>query len=160
MRSALRERRREVYRMRYRFGVDESEVVSRLVNQYDVTEATIQHDLNTMDEWLSELDIPLTNEYAQLRNLRDQQQELEQLAIRAQQEGDPAETRRIRQLLIELLLIEYEKSRELNQTEGPYSSGNKIGEMDHQTEVAIGMFTGHDYLKEDEELSEVLGTDE
>jgi hypothetical protein len=136
MRPDLRERRRETYRLLYRLGVPYSDAVSRLAEQYGVTESAIENDIAKMNGWITEIDIPLADGILRVRQVREQAQELEQIALQAQQNEDLAEARRAREAIVKAVETEDQMARRLGLTE----------EAPHQVEVIDGLDA------EDEEL--------
>ena len=88
MNPELRERREDTYQLLVAHGIKRSEVVARLSDQYGVTKTTIRRDIDQMPEWLPEISVDFGAGIVRLTRLRDQQQELERLALEAQREGN------------------------------------------------------------------------
>jgi len=88
MNEELRERREQTYRQLVAYGRPHAEVVARLADEYDVTRDAIRKDIKQMPEWLGDLSVDFGAGIVRLTRLRDQQQELEMLALQAQQDGD------------------------------------------------------------------------
>lgn len=129
MRPDLRERRKETYRLLYRLGVPYSDAVARLAEQYDVTEAAIRKDIERMSGWITDLDVPLADGLLRVRQVREQAQELEQIALQAQQDEDLTEARRAREAIVKAVETEDQMARRLGLTE----------EAPHQVEVIDGL---------------------
>jgi CheY-like chemotaxis protein len=138
VRDDLRERRRETYRMLYRLGIPYGEAVSRLAEQYDVSESAIENDVAKMSGWITDLDVPLTDGLLRLRQVREQARELEQLALQARQDEDLAEARRCREAIVKTVARENRMAQRLGVTT----------EAAHTVEVVDGLDP------EDEELLE------
>jgi hypothetical protein len=117
VRPDLRERRQETYRLIYRLGLPQRDAVSRLADQYDVTEAAVRKDIQRMSGWITDLDIPLADGLLRVRQIREQAQELEQLALQAKQDGDLAEARRCREAIVSAVETEDKMARRLGLTE-------------------------------------------
>lgn len=117
MRPDLRERRRETYRLLYRLGVPYSDAVSRLSKQYDVTESAIENDIAKMSGWITDLDVPFADGLLRVRQVREQAQELEQLALKAQEDGDLTEARRAREAIVSAIETEDRMARRLGLTD-------------------------------------------
>jgi hypothetical protein len=117
MRPDLRERRRETYRLLYRLGVPYSDAVSRLAEQYDVTESAIENDIAKMSGWITDVDVSLQDGLLRVRQVREQAQELEQLALQAQQNEDLTEARRCREAIVKAVETENQMAQRLGLTE-------------------------------------------
>jgi hypothetical protein len=129
VRPDLRERRRETFRLMYRLGLPQRDVVARLADQYDVSEAAVQKDIQRMSGWITDLDVPLQDGVLRVRQIREQAQELEQAALEAKQDGDLAEARRCREAIVKAVETEDQMARRLGLT----------GEAPHQVEVIGGL---------------------
>jgi len=140
MRPDLRERRRETYRLLYRLGVSYSDAVSRLAEQYDVTESAIENDIAKMSGWITEIDVPLADGLLRVRQVREQVQELEQLALQAQQNEDLTEARRAREAIVKAIRTEDQMARRLGLTEeSPVKEGVHDG-LDPEDEALLDEF--------------------
>lgn len=117
MRPELRERRKKTYRLLYQLGVSYSDVVSRLADQYGVTESAIENDIAKMSGWITDLDVPLADGLLRVRQVREQVQELEQLALQAQQNEDLTEARRARVAIVKAVETEDQMARRLGLTD-------------------------------------------
>jgi hypothetical protein len=129
MREDLRERRQQTYHMLYRLGVSYGNTVSRIAEEYDVAESTVKSDIANMSNWVRELDVSLHDGLLRVRKVRDQHQELEQLALEARQNGDLAEARRAREAIVKALETENRMAQRLGLTnEEPQRHEVEIGE--------------------------------
>ena len=136
MREDLRERREQTFHLIYRMGVSPSKAVARIADQHDCSESAVWTDLGRMGDWITsdELNVSFQDGILRVAKVRAQHQELEQLAVQAQQDGDPAEARRCREAIVSAVETEDQMARRLGLTD----------EAPHQVEV--------DLDPEDEEL--------
>lgn len=89
MKEELRERREETWNLLVVNGMDYSKVVERLSEKYGVAESTISTDINRMDDWLPKLDrVSQKSGHSRLKELRQNRQRLQQMALEARQDGD------------------------------------------------------------------------
>ncbi|WP_101294155.1 hypothetical protein [Halegenticoccus soli] len=86
MNDKLRARREETYRMLVAHGRPQAEVIARLSDEYGVTKNAIRQDIKQMTEWLPDLSVDFGAGIVRLTRLRDQQQELELLAMKAERD--------------------------------------------------------------------------
>ena len=144
MRPDLRERRRETYRLLYRLGVPYSDAVTRLAEQYDVTESAIENDIAKMSGWITDLDVPLADGLLRVRQVREQVQELEQLALQAQQNEDLTEARRAREAIVKAVKTEDKMARRLGLTEEAPVKVETISGLDPADEELLDEWCGID----------------
>lgn len=102
-----RTRRQTLWERHLLMGEPRDTVVAELATEYDVDEATIEEDLETIIEWLPKLD-PLreVGGVAALAELRANRQHLHELAHHARKAGDITEERKIREEINDSLNLE------------------------------------------------------
>jgi len=142
MRPNLRERRRETYRLLYQLGVPYSDAVSRLAEQYDVTESAIENDIAKMSGWITEIDVSLQDGLLRVRQVREQAQELEQLALQAQQNEDLTEARRCREAIVKAVETENQMARRLGLTDEAPHQEEVAGSLDPADEALVSEWCG------------------
>ena len=144
MRPDLRERRRETYRLLYRLGVPYSQAVTRLADQYDVTESAIENDIAKMSGWITKIDVPLADGLLRVRQVREQVQELEQVALQAKQDGDLTEARRAREAIVDAVETENRMAQRLGLTNEEPVQIEVAGGLDPDDEELLDEFCGID----------------
>lgn len=102
-----RTRRQALWERHLLMGEPRETVITELTAEYDVDEATVEDDLETITEWLPKLD-PLRDAggISALAELRANRQQLHQLAQQAREEGDITEERKIREEINDSLNLE------------------------------------------------------
>lgn len=141
MRPDLRERRRETYRLLYRLGVNYGDAVSRLAEEYDVSESAIRKDIERMSGWITELDVPLTDGLLRVRQVHEQAQELETLALQAKQDGDLTEARRAREAIVKAIETENRMAQRLGFTNEEPVQVELASGLDPEDEDLLDEFT-------------------
>lgn len=154
MRSDLRERRRDTYRLLYRLGCSYSDTVSRLAEEYDVTESAIENDIAKMSGWITELDVPLTDGLLRVRQVREQAQELETLALQAKQDGDLTESRRAREAIVKAIETENRMAQRLGVTNAEPVQVELASGLDPEDEDLVDEFAGVEGEGEEVDLDE------
>lgn len=86
MNAELRDRREDTYHLLVAHGIAQSEVVTRLSDQYGVSKSAIRKDIRQMPTWLPKLSVDFGAGIVRLTRLRDQQQKLEQLSLQAERD--------------------------------------------------------------------------
>lgn len=142
MRPDLRERRRETFRLMYRLGLPQRDVVARLADQYDVSEAAVRKDIQRMSGWITEIDVPLQDGVLRVRQIREQVQELEQAALEAKQDGDLAEARRCRDAIVKAIKTEDQMARRLGLTDEAPNQVEEIDGLDPEDEALLDEWCG------------------
>jgi CheY-like chemotaxis protein len=142
VRPDLRERREETYRLLYRLGIPYSDAVARLAEQYDVTEAAIRKDIERMSGWITDLDVPLADGLLRVRQVREQAQELEQIALQAQQNEDLTEARRAREAIVKAVETEDQMARRLGLTEEAPQTVEIVDGLDPEDEKLLDEWCG------------------
>ena len=126
----IRERREETWRLLHEMGVDYSDVVRRIADQFDEKETTIRTDISRMDNWLPKLDDgDLYNGLSRARELRSARYRQRQYEMMAQRDEEYEVASRIADRIAKNLVME----REFVQALG------LISEEPVDTEVAQGL---------------------
>lgn len=114
----IRERRLDTWDMLVVKGLDFSKVVSRLAEQYDTTENAIKTDISRMDNWLPKLDIASQKSgVSRLRELRQNRQRLQMMAMEAHQQGDLEKELKIRRRIDKAVETDVKLSQSLGLAE-------------------------------------------
>ncbi|MFD1512451.1 hypothetical protein [Halomarina rubra] len=117
MRSELRERREKTWDLLVVKGLDYGDVVERLATQYDVTASAIESDIHRMDDWLPKLDAGSTSSgLSRLRELRQNRQRYQQLAVEARREGDIDQELRVRRRIDQAIDLDVSLAQSLGLT--------------------------------------------
>lgn len=118
MRPDLRERREETWDLLVVKGLKYGDVVERLATKYDVTEGAIEYDISEMDTWLPKIDVSsMESGVSRLRELRQNRQRLQQMAMEARQDGDRDAELSIRRRLDKAIELDVKLSQSLGVTE-------------------------------------------
>jgi len=138
MREDLRERREQTFELIYRMGVSPSKAVARLADQYDCSESAVWTDLGRMGDWITsdKLNVSFQDGILRVAKVRAQHQELEQLAVQAQQDGDPAEARRCREAIVSAVETEDQMARRLGLT-NEASKQIEVGTLEPEDEELL-----------------------
>jgi len=102
----LKERRQETYNLLYRHGVDYTEAVQRLSDSYGVSKSAIRKDVSRMGSWVTDINVDLGDGLLRLSKVRDQHQDLEQVALEARRDGDLETVIRAQKAIIKALEVE------------------------------------------------------
>lgn len=118
MDDELRQRRQETWDLLVVKGIDYGKVVSRIASKYDISESGVESDISRMDNWLPELDPHnLESGLSRIRELRQNRQRLQQMALEAQNEGNLDKELRIRRQIEESVETDVELAQSLGLTE-------------------------------------------
>lgn len=118
--------------------------MSRLSDEYDVSEAAIRKDIQRLPRWISDVSVGLQDGLLRVRQVRDQVQELEQLALEAHQEGDLSEARRCREAIVKSVRVENKLAQRLGITNEEPIQIELAGDLDPKDERLLDEFTGID----------------
>jgi hypothetical protein len=88
MNQELRERRERTWELLVVMGVQYSQVVQRVAEQYGCAESTVKTDISRMESWVGKLDVSYYSGVSRLRELRHARQRLRQYEMQAQQDED------------------------------------------------------------------------
>lgn len=114
MDEELRERREKTWNMLVVRGFDYSKVVSRLADEYDMSEGGIKSDIHRMDDWLPKLDdISYQSGVSRLRELRENRQRLQQMALQARKDDDLEQELKIRRQIDKAVQTDIQLSQSL-----------------------------------------------
>lgn len=102
----LNERRQETYNLLYRYGVDYTEGVQRLSDSYGVSKSAIRKDISRMGSWITEINVDLGDGLLRVSKVRDQHQDLEQVALEARRDGDLETVIRAQRAILKALEVE------------------------------------------------------
>ncbi|WP_436347050.1 hypothetical protein [Natronorubrum sp. FCH18a] len=130
MKDELRQRRQETYRMLVAHGISHSEVVKRLSDSYDVSKSAIRKDIKNMNSWLPDLSVDFSAAIVRLTRLRDQQQELESVALQARRDGDPRTEIRARQEIRKSIMAEHNIATDVGLTPDSGEGAAALEEID------------------------------
>ena len=98
MTASDRARRTRLWERYVLRGEPREEVIADLAAEFDVDEATIIEDIDSIDEWLPELDVyHEASGIALLVELRANRQQLHQLADQARDDDDLTQERKVRE---------------------------------------------------------------
>ncbi|UTF56010.1 hypothetical protein [Natronosalvus rutilus] len=136
MRDELRARREETWRLLVEMGIGYSDAVARIAENFDCNESTVKTDISRMETWIGELDVAYYSGVSRLRELRQQRQRLNQMALEARQQEDLTTEKSVRQEIRQNLESDMRMSQRLGLT----------NEEPQQFELAQGL------EPEDEEL--------
>ena len=88
-------------------GEPRKTIIADLAEEFDVDEAALEDDLETITEWLPKLDtVRNAGGISALAELRANRQQLHQLAQQAREQGDISEERKIREEINDSLNLE------------------------------------------------------
>lgn len=142
----LKERRVETYNLLYRHGVDYSEAVQRLSDSYGVSKSAIRKDISRMGSWITEINVDLADGLLRVAKVRDQHQDLEQVALEARRDGDLETVIRARKAIVQALQAEDRMAARLGLTpddaetaEGALDPG---GSLDPEDEDLLNEWCG------------------
>ena len=132
MRPELRDRREETWDLLVVKGLKYSTVCERLAAKYDVKENTIEKDISRMKNWLPELiRVDDTGGYSRLREIRQNRQRMQQMAMEARRDGDRKEELRIRRLIDQAVELDITISQSLGMTQRAPDEVSVTGDMSH-----------------------------
>ena len=98
MTASDRDRRTRLWERYVLRGEPREEVIADLTTEFDADEATIMEDIDSIDEWLPELDVyHEASGMALLVELRANRQQLHQLADQARDDDDLTQERKVRE---------------------------------------------------------------
>lgn len=107
----VHERRRRIWRLLVEDDLALGEIIETVADDFDTAPETIEEDLETIDDWLPELD--LLREVpgiALLAEVRQNRQRLHQMAEQAHEQDDLTQERKIRSEINRSLNIERQLS--------------------------------------------------
>lgn len=142
MMDDLRSRRRETYELLYRHGVPYGETVSRIADQYGVAESTVKSDISNLSDWVGELDVSLHDGLLRVRKIRDQHQELEQVALEARRDEDFGAVIRARKAIVQAIETEDRMARRLGITDEAPVRVEVTDNLDPKDEELLEEFCG------------------
>lgn len=116
MKEELRERRERTWELLVVMGVQYSQAVSRVANQFDVAESTVKTDISRMETWVDKLDVSYYSGVSRLRELRQARQRLRQYEMQAQQDEDADLASRINDKIAKNLKADLRISQKLGLT--------------------------------------------
>ena len=116
MKEELRERRERTWELLVVMGVQYSQAVSRVANQFDVAESTVKTDISRMETWVDKLDVSYYSGVSRLRELRQARQRLRQYEMQAQQDEDADLASRINDKIAQNLKADLRISQKLGLT--------------------------------------------
>jgi predicted DNA-binding protein YlxM (UPF0122 family) len=113
----VHERRRRIWRLLVEDDLSLNEIIETVIEDFETTPETIEEDLESLGEWLPELD--LLREVpgiALLAEIRQNRQRLHQMAERADEQEDLVQERKIRSEINRSLNIERQLANSKLQT--------------------------------------------
>ena len=116
MNQDLRERRERTWELLVVMGVQYSQVVSRVAEQFDCAESTVKTDISRMETWVDKLDVSYYSGVSRLRELRQARQRLRQYEMQAQQDEDADLASRINDKIAKNLKADLRISQKLGLT--------------------------------------------
>lgn len=142
----LLERREETYNLLYRHGVDYSEAVQRLSDSYGVSKSAIRKDVSRMPSWISDINANLGDGLLRVAKVRDQHQDLEEVALEARRDGDLETVIRARKAIVQSLRVEDRMAARLGLTPDDAETAEDVldpgGSLDPEDEDLIEEFCG------------------
>jgi len=137
----LKERRQETYNLLYRHGVDYSEAVQRLSDSYGVSKSAIRKDISRMGSWITEIKVDLGDGLLRISKVRDQHQDLEQVALEARRDGDLETVIRAQKAIIKALEVEDRMAARLGLTPDDVETAEEqteiVGSLDPEDEELL-----------------------
>jgi hypothetical protein len=136
MNQELRERRERTWELLVVMGVQYSQVVQRVAEQYDCAESTVKTDISRMESWVGKLDVSYYSGVSRLRELRQARQRLRQYEMQAQQDEDQDLASRINDKIETNLKTDLRISQKLGLTsETPTQV--EVGGLDPEDEAVL-----------------------
>jgi predicted transcriptional regulator len=141
MKEELRERRERTWELLVVMGVQYSQTVSRIAEQYGCAESTVKTDISRMESWVGKLDVSYYSGVSRLRELRDARQRLRQYEMQAQQDEDQDLASRINDKIETNLKTDLRISQKLGLTsETPTQV--EVGGLDPEDETLLEEWCG------------------
>lgn len=144
MRDDLRQRRERTWELLVVMGIGYSQAVARIASEFDCSEGTVKSDISRMESWLPELDVNYYSGVSRVRELRQQRQRLNQMAMQAQQNEDLQEERKIRQTIIRSIIKDVRITQRLGLTNEEPQQIEVAGGLDPEDEELLNEFCNVD----------------
>jgi len=117
----LVERREETFDLLICKGIGYRKVVEKISRKYDLSESGVETDIGRMDEWLPKLveetDLTRKDGLVRLKELRQNRQRLQQMAMEARSNNDLMEELKIRRNVEDNIELDIALSQSLGHTE-------------------------------------------
>lgn len=153
MNDELRDRRQETYQMLVAHGISQTEVVKRLSDRYNVSKSAIRKDIKNMNSWLEDLSVDFGAGIVRLTRLRDQQQQLEQVALQARNDGEAQTEIRARQEIRKAIMAEDRMATRLGLSPDGAAAEDVSeefgGSLDPEDEALLNEWCGIETVDED-----------
>ena len=116
MNEELRRRRERTWELLVVMGVQYSDAVRRIADQFDCAESTVKTDISRMECWVGDLGVSYYSGVSRLRELRHARQRLRQYEMQAQQDEDQDLASRINDKIAKNLKADLRISQKLGLT--------------------------------------------
>ena len=115
MRAETRDRRQMTWRYLRIDGMPETEVISTVADEYDVTESTVSEDIRNMEDWLPEINRSAREaELSLVYELEETRRRLYEMAEEAKETTDLTTELKIRRAIIETIKLDGRLSEDIN----------------------------------------------
>lgn len=142
MRDDLRQRRERTWELLVVMGIEYSQAVTRIASEFDCSEGTVKSDISRMESWLSELDVNYYSGVSRLRELRQQRQRLNQMAMQAQQDEAREEELKVRKEIRRNIEKDIKMSQRLGLTNEEPTEIELADGLDPEDEELLEEFCG------------------
>jgi hypothetical protein len=120
MKPELVDRRERTFKLLIVEGRKYTDVVETIAREYDITESGVQTDIDRMDSWLpkivEESDVTREDGLVRLKELRQNRQRLQQMALEARKNNDLMDELQIRRKVEDNIELDIALSQSLGHT--------------------------------------------
>lgn len=142
MRDDLRQRRERTWELLVVMGIEYSQAVARIASEFDCSEGTVKSDISRMESWLPDLDVNYYSGVSRLRELRQQRQRLNQMAMQAQQDEDRDQELKVRKEIRQNITKDIRMSQRLGLANEEPTEIEVAGGLDPEDEELLEEFCG------------------